>query len=77
LPNIQVAAFPVPHPEWGQAIHLAIASSEGADENAIQEILVREIGIAAKIKGFHYLSELPLKGIGKIDRVALGRLINE
>jgi O-succinylbenzoic acid--CoA ligase len=77
LPNIQVAAFPVPHPEWGQAIHLAIAGSEGTDENAIQEVLVREIGIAAKIKGFHYLSELPLKGIGKIDRVTLGRLINE
>jgi len=77
FPNLQCAAFAIPHPEWGEAIHLAIVGSESAFESGIQEVLSREIGVAAKIKGFHYLQELPLKGIGKIDRAALGRVVSE
>ena len=77
FPNLQCAAFALPHPEWGEAIHLAIVGGESAFESGIQEVLSREISVASKIKGFHYLQELPLKGIGKIDRAALGRLVSE
>ena len=76
-PNIQSAAFALADSEWGQAIHLAIVGSDRSNEAGIQEILVDEIGAASKIKGFHYLEELPLRGIGKTDRAALGRLFNE
>ena len=76
-PNILCAAFALADPEWGQAIHLAIVGSDKSDEAGIQEILSREIGVASKIKAFHYLEELPLKGIGKIDRAELGRLFSE
>jgi O-succinylbenzoic acid--CoA ligase len=77
FPHLQLAAFAASHPEWGQAIHLAMVGGDNSIENEIQDALVGEIGLASKIKGFHYLEELPLKGIGKIDREALGRLINE
>jgi O-succinylbenzoic acid--CoA ligase len=75
LPQIQVAAFAVADPEWGQAIHLAVVDADSSIEAQIQSALESEIGSAGKIKGFHYLSELPLIGIGKVDRAALGRLV--
>ena len=75
FPDIQVAAFAVPHSEWGQAIHCALVATDTSLEGEIQAALEREIGVAAKVKGFHYLNEFPLMGIGKVDRAALGRLI--
>ena len=75
LPQLQAAAFAVADPEWGQAIHLAVVSADSSIEAQIQNALESEISSAAKIKGFHYLSELPLIGIGKVDRAALGRLV--
>lgn len=77
FPEIQLAAFAVPSPEWGQAIHLALITGDQSIEVKIQEILARELGGASKIKGFHYLAELPLIGIGKVNRRALVELINE
>ena len=76
-PDIQSASFALSHPEWGQAIHIAFVGGEPSNEAAIQELLSRELGVAAKSKGFHYLTELPLLGIGKVDKRALARLINE
>jgi O-succinylbenzoic acid--CoA ligase len=75
FPNLQSAAFAVADPEWGQAIHLAIVGGDGSFEQQIQDRLVNQIGVASKIKGFHYLEELPLIGIGKVDRAALGGLV--
>jgi O-succinylbenzoic acid--CoA ligase len=75
LPQIQAAAFAVADPEWGHAIHLAVVGADSSIETQIQNALESEIGSAGKIKGFHYLSELPLIGIGKVDRAALGRLV--
>jgi len=74
FPDIRSAAFAVTDPEWGQAIHCAIAGGDMSMEIVIQSALVNELGAPAKIKGFHYLQELPLIGIGKVDRAALGRL---
>ncbi len=76
-PDIQSASFAVTDPEWGQAIHIALVGADPSQEAAIQEILARELGAAAKGKGFHYVAELPLIGIGKVDKRALARLINE
>jgi O-succinylbenzoic acid--CoA ligase len=76
-PDFQIASFAITDAEWGQAIHLALVGADSSIEAAIQQLLEREIGAAAKAKGFHYLSELPLIGIGKIDKKALARLANE
>ncbi|MSX18386.1 MAG: AMP-binding protein [Actinobacteria bacterium] len=77
FPQFQSAAFAVPDNEWGQAIHIAIAGGDSSLESKIQSVLEREISSAAKAKGFHHLSELPLIGIGKVDRVALVGLVHE
>jgi cysteinyl-tRNA synthetase len=76
-PEIQSASFAVADPEWGQAIHIALVNCDSFIESSIQELLERELGAAAKGKGFHYVTELPLIGIGKVDKKALARLINE
>lgn len=75
FPDIAFAAFAVPDSEWGQAVHIALVSDDVSLESSIQDSLSRELGVAAKAKKFHYLKELPLKGIGKVDRAALGGLV--
>ena len=77
FPDIQAAAFAVPDSEWGQAIHLALVASDASIEEKIQEVLARELGSASKVKRFHHIAELPLIGIGKIDRRALMEMVNE
>lgn len=77
FPDIQSAAFAIPHPEWGQAIHLALIGADSTLEAEIQGYLERELGPAAKAKGFHYVEEFPLIGIGKIDKKSLARLAHE
>ncbi len=75
FPDIQLAAFVIDDEQWGAAIQLAIVGPHQPNEAAIQELLQSQLGPAAKIKGFHYLEELPTVGIGKVDRAALGRLV--
>lgn len=77
FPQIQVAAFAVPDLEWGQAIHIALVNSSSEIEAKIQETLQNELGVAAKAKSFHHLSELPLLGIGKVDKKTLERIAHE
>ena len=77
FPHIQIAAFALPSAEWGHAIQLALVHGDASIEPAIQATLESHLGNAAKAKGFHYLNELPLIGIGKIDRAALVRLVHE
>ncbi|MFM6941358.1 MAG: hypothetical protein ACKOXI_05225, partial [Candidatus Planktophila sp.] len=76
FPEIQCAAFAVAHPEWGHAIHIALVGADSSIENRIQETLAREIGFAAKAKGFLHLQEFPLIGIGKVDKKAFGGLLS-
>ena len=75
FPQLRSAAFAVANNEWGQAIHLAIVEGHSINHDEIQSVLSNELSEASKIKNFHYLKELPLIGIGKIDRAALGRMV--
>ena len=72
FPEIQFAIFAVDDAHWGQAIHCAIVGI-GVDEEAVNHLLEEECGSHAKIKGFVYCEELPLIGIGKVDRAELAR----
>jgi O-succinylbenzoic acid--CoA ligase len=74
FPELQAASFALPDSEWGQSVHLAIVGADNSIEESIQKTLQQELGAASKIKSFHHLQELPLIGIGKVDRAALGRL---
>jgi len=48
-----------------------------ANEKEITEFLVEEFGAVAKPRGFLALTELPLIGIGKVDRKKLAELHQE
>lgn len=72
LPQIQFAIFAVEDAQWGQAIHCAVVGNN-VDEESINHLLQQECGSHAKIKGFLYCEELPLMGIGKVDRAELAR----
>jgi O-succinylbenzoic acid--CoA ligase len=73
FPDIRTAAFAVDDQQWGQALHIAITSTEVGDEE-ISRTLEKEFGKAGKPKGFLHISEIPLMGIGKVDRLALVKL---
>ena len=72
FPDIEFAIYAVADAQWGQAIHCAIVGT-GVDEAAINSYLAQESGAPSKIKKFVYCQELPLMGIGKIDRAELAR----
>ena len=76
-PALTFAAFGVKNSEWGDALHLAIAGDVAANEKEITEFLVEEFGVVAKPRGFLSLPELPLIGIGKVDRKKLAELHQE
>jgi O-succinylbenzoic acid--CoA ligase len=74
FPQLQTAAFSYNDPQWGQSLQLAVVG-EITDE-AISLHLEKDLGPAAKPKGIHRMSSLPLRGIGKIDREALTKEFN-
>ena len=81
--SLEVAAFTVADAQWGQVLCCAVVNADSSlqagIEREIQEALTLAIGEIGKIKHFLPLKELPLIGIGKVDRVELqslmGRLI--
>ena len=83
-PSLEFAAVTVPDAQWGQILCCALVNSKMANhsdiESGIQEALTIAIGEIAKVKRFLYLDQLPLIGIGKVDRAELqalmGRLIS-
>ena len=76
FPSLQLAAFTIADLQWGESLCCAIIDSDSSIEAEIQKVLSEAIGDAAKVKRFLYLKELPLLGIGKVDRAELGRLIS-
>jgi len=69
--GVQCAAFAIADTQWGQALHLAIAGPVQPDQSAINEYLSSHISMAAKIKKFIYVDELPRTALDKIDRPKL------
>jgi O-succinylbenzoic acid--CoA ligase len=73
FPALQLSAFSVDDPQWGQSLHIAIVGD--ADSESISKVLQSEIGAFAKPKGIHAMDSLPLLGIGKVDRKRLAQVI--
>jgi O-succinylbenzoic acid--CoA ligase len=71
FPDVQFAAFATEDPQWGQSLQLAVVGS--INEDQITAHLEKDIGVFAKPKGVHYMTSLPLLGIGKIDRKSLAK----
>ena len=75
FPEIAFAAFSVSNPQWGDSLHLAVVGA--VIEEDVNLYLAQEFGSFAKAKGFLHLPELPLVGIGKVDRRKLVELFME
>jgi O-succinylbenzoic acid--CoA ligase len=74
FPGIECAAFATADPQWGQALHLAIAGNLKPEPSAINETLSAQISDAAKVKGFIYLDKLPRTSLDKVDRQELAAI---
>lgn len=74
FPRMEFAIFPMADEQWGTAIYCAIVGRD-AQEDEINARLLVECGAASKIKGFLYCDELPLIGIGKVDKAELARRV--
>ena len=72
-PEIEFAAFAVNDIQWGHALHLAVVGEIG--ESEISHYLEAALGAASKPKGIHHLEQLPSLGIGKVDRIALAKMV--
>lgn len=77
FPSLEHAAFTIADPQWGETLCCAMTNSDSSIEVDIQRALGEAIGEAAKVKRFLYLTELPLIGIGKVDRTELQKLMGE
>ncbi len=76
-PHKTFAAFSVKDSEWGDALHVAVAGDGFPAEQEINNYLIEQFGVQSKPKGYLYLPELPLMGIGKVDRKKLQELFME
>lgn len=73
FPQTQVVALGLADEHWGQALHIAHVGD--LDVALATQLLAENLGSSAKPKGFHRVDQIPLIGIGKIDRKALEGLI--
>jgi O-succinylbenzoic acid--CoA ligase len=77
FPHKNFAAFSVKDSKWGDALHVAIAGDGFPSEEEVAAYLGEQFGEFTKPKGFLHLPELPLIGIGKVDRKKLTELLME
>jgi O-succinylbenzoic acid--CoA ligase len=76
FPEVTFAAFSISDPQWGDSLHLAVVGAD-IEEDDFNLYLAQEFGSFAKAKGFLHLPELPMIGIGKVDRRKLVELFME
>jgi O-succinylbenzoic acid--CoA ligase len=77
FPHKNFAAFAVKDSKWGEALHIAIAGDGFPSEADVAQYLGEQFGDFSKPKGYLHLPELPLIGIGKVDRKKLTELYME
>jgi O-succinylbenzoic acid--CoA ligase len=75
FPQLHTAAFATSDRKWGQALHIAVQSQDESIKAQIAEVLVNAIGNHAKPKGVILLDEIPLIGVGKVDRISLAKMV--
>jgi O-succinylbenzoic acid--CoA ligase len=71
FPQNQWYALAINDVKWGQRLAIAVDGVNAPTQQEITEILVNELGNAAKPKQYLIFQTLPIIGIGKIDSVAI------
>lgn len=77
FPHKSFAAFAVKDSKWGDALHIAMSGDGFPADQDVAQYLAEQFGEFTKPKGFLHLPELPLIGIGKVDRKKLITLLME
>lgn len=77
FPQSSFAGFALSDSQWGEALHLAISGEGSPSDDELLSYISEQFGAQSKPKGFLHLSELPLIGIGKVDRKKLIELYME
>jgi O-succinylbenzoic acid--CoA ligase len=71
FPHLQWCAVAVDDAQWGQRLVVAVSGGENPSIHEVSTILSRALGDIAKAKQLLVFDELPLIGIGKIDRAQI------
>lgn len=74
---VEAAAFGLPDPALGQAIHLVVEPAGDAAHDALLPALARELPNFMLPARIHWRAHLPLNPNGKLDRAALYRELAE
>jgi len=70
----QCAVFGLPDDRLGQRVAAAVVAVRGADPPTLEELracVTQSLDVTAAPREVHIVDELPLRGIGKVDRRAL------
>jgi o-succinylbenzoate---CoA ligase len=70
-PHLQWCAVAVDDAQWGQRLVVAVSGGENPAIHEVSEVLSSALGDIAKAKQLLVFDELPLIGIGKIDRAQI------
>jgi fatty-acyl-CoA synthase len=68
-----VAVVGVPDDKWGEAVTAIVVARAGAqpNEQALIELVKQRKGSAHAPKHVKFVTELPMTGVGKVDKKAL------
>jgi O-succinylbenzoic acid--CoA ligase len=76
----EVCVVALPDPAWGQAVAAAVVPADPAsppDAARLRDVVRETVGRAAVPKRIRFVDRLPLRGPGKIDRVAVAAQLRD
>jgi O-succinylbenzoic acid--CoA ligase len=77
FPHLQWCAVAVDDAQWGQRLVVAVSGATHPAIDVVSAVLSSALGDSAKAKQLLVFDEMPMIGIGKIDRVQIGKRAHE
>jgi O-succinylbenzoic acid--CoA ligase len=77
FPHLQWCAVAVDDAQWGQRLAVAVSGVGHPAIDEVSAVLSSALGDSAKAKQLLVFNEMPMIGIGKIDRVQIGKRAHE
>jgi O-succinylbenzoic acid--CoA ligase len=77
FPHLQWCAVAVDDAQWGQRLVVAVSGAAHPAIDEVSAVLSSALGDSAKAKQLLVFNEMPMIGIGKIDRVQISKRAHE